>query len=177
MQDMLSTFQKHIGVHFETPRESYTAVAIHKFGEDIKGANEFIGALQSASSALKKILKIAQNTSVQDIQNIKASMQEIIENASFMGVGLFDTRLDTSLNGITYTLSVESPLSLCVLKSAESLDAESSFVEVDMSAVVAYVEEKMQEISQMLMTLSDALTEPNPVEFDPAQFAQMLKGR
>ncbi|WP_334084439.1 flagellar FLiS export co-chaperone [Helicobacter typhlonius] len=167
MQDMLSTFQKHIGSQFETPLGTFNANSIHKFGEDIKGANEFIGALQSTSVALRKILKIAYNTSAQDMQNIKVSIQEIVDNASFMGVGLFETRLDTTLNNTQYSFIVQNPLPLC--KVIES--------QVNMGEVVSYVEEKLQEISQMLITLSDVLTEPNPPEFNPAQFAAMFKAK
>ncbi|MDE7235648.1 flagellar FLiS export co-chaperone [Helicobacter japonicus] len=174
MQDMLSTFQKHIGAHFDAPSEAYTKNAIHKFGEDIKGANEFIGALQSASVALRKILKIAKDTTIQDVCNIKASVQEVINNASFMGIELFDTRLDTTLNGITYTFVVENPLPLC--KDTGNADSVE-FQEIDMNPVISYVEEKLQEISQMLLALSETLTEPNPPAFNPAQFAQMLKGK
>ncbi len=63
MADILSTFQKHINEHFDAQELVTSPSSIHKFGEDIKGANEFIGALQSASVSLKKILKIAKDAS------------------------------------------------------------------------------------------------------------------
>ncbi len=171
MQDILSTFQKHIGEQFEP--EIHPRERIHQFGEDIKGANEFIGALQSASAALKKILKIAKNPTIQDAHTLSQDIQEIVENASFMGCGLFDTCLHTTLHSQAYTFSVNNPLPLL---------PQSQKGELDTHALVLYVEEKIQEANQMLLALNDALlagTEEdyNFNEFNPKAFAEMFKGR
>lgn len=170
MQDMLSTFQKHIGEPFPTQERS-----LHKFSEDIKGANEFIGALQSASVALKKILKNAQENANQSVQAI----QEIVQSASFMGVKLFDTHFSTRLNGKTYELSIDSPLPLI----PQDIATESSADSVNpLCNLIAYVEDKSLEIAQMLICLSEALSEPSQSQYDfnsfnPQAFAQMLKGK
>ena len=189
MQDILSTLQRHINAQFTDemgqPMSAQSARAIHRFSEDIKGANEFIGALQSASIALKKLLKLAQSVDIQsqDIQiaQVKSAMQEIINNTSFMGVKLFDTQLHTHLNTKTYTITIDNPMSLC-----ESTSHTPSCANTPMDSFISYVEEKTNEITQMLLDLSEALIEPtNPKqengynfeEFNPQAFTQMVKGR
>ena len=160
--DILSTFQKHIGsiegMQDITPAvgqktsESLSAKHIHRFGEDIKGANEFIGAMQSASVALKKILKLAQNIDLEHTQDLqisqaKGEIEQIIQNASFISVPLFDTELETRFNGEHYRSTIENPMPL--FKTSQ-----------DIPTLIAYLEEKNNEITQMLLKLSDALTEP-----------------
>lgn len=190
MRDMLSTFQKHIGKHhidaaFEVGSRIHTPSGIHKFSEDIKGANEFIGALQSASVVLKKILKVAQSVNTQGLHSVRSHIENIIANASFMGVALFDTQLDMHFNAKTYTFSIDNPLSLC--PNVDSADSMESTCEVDMSAFIGYVEEKGIEIAQILIEVSEAISEPSSEQyeqeqysfdtFNPAQFTQMFKGR
>ncbi|MCX2716280.1 flagellar FLiS export co-chaperone [Helicobacter sp. MIT 21-1697] len=189
MQDILSTLHRHINTQFtEEMGQSIpmpSAKAIHRFSEDIKGANEFIGALQSASVALKKILKLAQSVDIQSqeiqIAQVKSAMQEIIDNTSFMGVKLFGTQLHTHLHTKTYTITIENPMPLC-----EGTSHTSSCANPSMDTLISYVEEKANEITQMLLDLSEALSEPtnakqensyNFEEFNPQAFAQMFKGR
>lgn len=184
MADILSTFQKHINEHFDAQELVTSPSSIHKFGEDIKGANEFIGALQSASVSLKKILKIAKDVSSQNMHQSIADMQEIVENASFMGIELFDTQLDMTLNAKSYTFIIENPLSLYP-SIPSCLDYISEVPEeLNINVLIAYIEEKLREITEMLDTVSEALNEPmsskeehyNFNEFSSSQFAQMLKG-
>lgn len=188
MRDILSTFQKHIGTQFEGDMQTQTPsiASIHRFGEDMKGANEFIGALQSASSMLRKILKTAQSIDSQSqsihITKAESEIIEMVENASFMGVKLFDTQLGTRLNGAEYTITFESPLPLLASPS-HTLQSGNTH---PFQALISYVEEKAFEASQMLLDLSDALTAPlSPNQsrshsfdtFSPSQFTQMLKGQ
>lgn len=178
MQDIIATMQKHINKQFSqdsmpyTPCES-TQQSIHKFSEDIKGANEFIGALQTANVACKKILKLAQNLPE---NNLLQDLQEIIDNSAFMGVKLFNTQLSTTLNATTYTFCIDNPMPLLQEKDSNTQEA-----------FIAYIEEKSQEITQLLLTLSDALVEStqsstqtsggyNFNEFNAKAFSQMLKG-
>ena len=160
--------------HYSVDTSSALTHNTHTFSEDMKGANEFIGALQTASIALKKILKNAQNTQ-QLIDSIQA-IQDIVDSASFMGVKLFDTHFSTRLNGKTYALSIDSPMPL--VPHIESSLTQSN----PLHNLIAYVEEKSLEIAQMLIALSDALTEPSPSEYDfnsfnPQAFAQMMRGK
>lgn len=151
-KDILSTLQKHIGVIEDMPKHSKpcSSIHIHKFSEDMKGANEFIGALQSASVVLKKILKLAQSVDSQSesIQIAQSAIQELVTNASFMELPLFDSNLNATLNGTTYSLVIDNPMPLC----ADYLNA--------MNNLIAYTEEKILELNEMLSRFSEALTEP-----------------
>ncbi len=185
MQDILSTFQKHIGAQFNPQDQEaniYTPSSIHKFGEDIKGANEFIGTLQSASLTLKKILKIAQSASIQDLYIKKANIKDVIDNASFMGMSLFDTEFNMTFNSKSYLCIIENPLLLCPNDTAIELDSQEA--QEPMNALIAYTEDKLQEISHILVEISEALVAPstpasreeyNFEDFSPSQFTQMFK--
>lgn len=192
-KDILSTLQKHIGTLEGVPTQNLatqsgihtsasmplSSVSIHKFGEDIKGANEFIGALQSASLKLKKLLNLAQSIDSQSQETqaiqVESSMQKLIDESSFMGVKLFDTELSTSLGGVSYSIVIDSPMPLITTQKHT------------MSDCISYLEEKSLEIAQMLLTLSEALTAPispnaQDMAFDfeninAGALAQMFKGR
>lgn len=176
MQDIIATMQKHIDKQFSQDSTPYTLCestqqSIHKFSEDIKGANEFIGALQTINAACKKILKLVQNLPP---DNLSQDLQDIIENTAFMGVKLFRTQLNTTLNATSYTFCIDNPMPL-FQQSKDSATQE---------AFIAYIEEKSQEITQLLLALSDALVESstqssgnyNFNEFNAKAFSQMLKG-
>lgn len=187
--NILSTFQKHIGLVegmpdlIDTQTSKHTTplntLHIHRFTEDIKGANEFIGTLQSATSALKKILKLAQSVDLEyaqpiQISQIKSEIKEIAQSSCFMGVPLFDTEFSTKLNGEHFNLTIDNPMPLAGK---------------DLSSLISYTEEKINEITQMLLQLSDALTQPsfslhnstmpeyNFNEFDKQSFTQLFKGK
>ncbi|TLD81604.1 hypothetical protein LS68_000795 [Helicobacter sp. MIT 05-5293] len=187
--NILSTFQKHIGVvegmpdlvDAQTPRQTtpLSTLHIHRFTEDMKGANEFIGTLQSATSALKKILKLAQSVDSEyaqpiEISQTKGEIKEITQSSCFMGVPLFDTEFSTKLNGESFHLIIDNPMPLA---------------DKDLSSLVGYTEEKINEITQTLLQISDALTQPtfsprNPTmpeynfdECDKQNFTQLFKGK
>lgn len=188
-KDILSTLQKYIGVIEDMPKHTkpYSSIHIHKFSEDMKGANEFIGALQSASIVLKKILKLAQSVDPQSepiqIAQTKSTIQELIAHASFMELPLFDSNLSATLNGTTYNLIIDNPMPLC----ADCTDSNSA-----MNNLIGYTEEKIIELNEMLSSFSEALTEPIAPgsstnksnssydvsdfnEFNPEHFARMFK--
>ncbi|WP_233705402.1 flagellar FLiS export co-chaperone [Helicobacter cinaedi] len=178
MQNIIATMQKHINKQFsqdsipcalsQIPQQS-----IHKFSEDMKGANEFIGALQTANVACRKILKLAKDLGANSLSQDSQDLQDIIENTAFMGVKLFNTQLSTTLNATSYTFCIDNPMPL--------LQADSNI-----QALIAYINEKSQEITQLLLTLSDALVESstpstssenyNFNEFNAKAFSQILKG-
>lgn len=185
MHDILSTFQKHIGAHFDGDMGVQSKASIHRFSEDMKGANEFIGALQTASSTLRKILKLAQSVDSASeaplIAKARGDIARLVEEAAFMGVKLFDSTLSTRMGGVEYTLSLDSPLPL--------LESHST----PFSALISYVEEKALEANQTLLTLSEALSAPNTrstqsaqahipapestQDFSPAHLRQLFKGQ
>lgn len=173
MQNIIATMQKHQkDIEKQFSQDSNTQ-SIHKFSEDMKGANEFIGALQTANVACRKILKLAKDLSANSLSQDSQDLQDIIENTAFMGVKLFNTQLSTTLNATSYTFCIDNPMPL--------LQADSNT-----QALIAYIEEKSQEITQLLLTLSDALIESstpsassenyNFNEFNAKAFSQMLKG-
>lgn len=165
MHDILSTFQKHIGAHFEGDMSLQSRASIHRFSEDMRGANEFIGALQSASSALRKILKLAQSVDSESeallITKARGDIAKLVEEAAFMGMKLFDSTLSTRMGGVEYTLSLDSPLPL----------VESSPDSAPFSALISYVEEKALEANQTLLALSEALSAPSTGNIGSAEIA------
>lgn len=178
MQNIIATMQKHINKQFSQDSIPYALSqipqqSIHKFSEDMKGANEFIGALQTANVACKKILKLAKDLGANSLSQDSQDLQDIIENTAFMGVKLFNTQLSTTLNATSYTFCIDNPMPL--------LQADSNT-----QALIAYINEKSQEITQLLLTLSDALVESstpstssenyNFNEFNAKAFSQILKG-
>ena len=178
MQNIIATMQKHINKQFSQDSIPYALSqipqqSIHKFSEDMKGANEFIGALQTANVACRKILKLAKDLGANSLSQDSQDLQDIIENTAFMGVKLFNTQLSTTLNATSYTFCIDNPIPL--------LQADSNI-----QALIAYINEKSQEITQLLLTLSDALVESstpstssenyNLNEFNAKAFSQILKG-
>lgn len=150
-----------------------------RFGEDIKGVNEFIGALQSVQIVLVKILKIAQGClyDATDLQQAQISESELtskkslatseiaslVAEAQFLGTPLFDTNLSANVNGTQQSICFTSPLSLAP----------------DFHALSAYVQEKQEESMQLLLLLSEALSTPSNARFenvDTNALAFMLKG-
>lgn len=173
MQNIIAMMQKHQkDIEKQFSQDSNTQ-SIHKFSEDMKGANEFIGALQTANVACRKILKLAKDLGANSLSQDSQDLQDIIENTAFMGVKLFNTQLSTTLNATSYIFCIDNPMPLLQVDS-------------NTQALIAYIEEKSQEITQMLLTLSDALIESstpstssenyNFNEFNAKAFSQMLKG-
>ena len=167
MQNIIAMMQKHQkDIEKQFSQDSNTQ-SIHKFSEDMKGANEFIGALQTANVACRKILKLAKDLGANSLSQDSQDLQDIIENTAF------NTQLSTTLNATSYIFCIDNPMPL--------LQADSNT-----QALIAYIEEKSQEITQMLLTLSDALIESstpstssenyNFNEFNAKAFSQMLKG-
>lgn len=197
----LAIFQKHLGsltpsnepenpvlersnslkgdsAEFDTKR-----LEIEAFSQGIKGANEFIGALQSADVALKKMGKEGENLawihqSLQDplmdsstqealkeqLQESQEKISSLAQNSSFMGKKLFDRELVNEVGGERFSLSLQDP---------SSLGEES----------MSYIEGKRVEISQTLSKVSEAISKgnstPNPnnynfEEFDASAFMKLF---
>ncbi len=164
----------------QTPLNHETSQQANKrFGEDIKGVNEFIGALQSAQIVLTKILKIAQGClyDATDLQQAQMSESELdskkalaiseitslVAEAQFLGTPLFDTNLSANINGAKQSICFASPLSLSP----------------DFHALSVYVQEKQDESMQLLLLLSEVLSTPSNAHFesvDSNALASMLKG-
>ncbi len=130
-KDILATLKKHIdsGVIEPMPKE-VTKTQIHKFGENMKGINEFIGAVQMLSLNLNKIKNLSEKIEwindllAQEDNENTASMLRMQKNAhianikyvcgeaKFLGVNLLGTNLSCVANGKEFALCVENPLEL-----------------------------------------------------------------
>ncbi len=145
----------------------------HKsFGEDSKGLNEFIGALQITNIALGKILKEIESCELEDcvskeeLDSLQSSacvrIDEIIQNTKFMGTPLFDTPLSAKVGGSMKGITFENPLALSH----------------DFSAMKGFLEDKRAESNDLLLALSEALLAPTDTHFesiDSAKLANMFK--
>ena len=150
-----------------------TASNPHKnFGEDSKGLNEFIGALQMANIALGKIIKEIESCELEDcvskeeLGRLQSSacvrIEEIIQNAKFMGTPLFDTPLSAKVSGALKGITFENPLALSQ----------------DFSAMKGFIEDKRAESNDLLLELSEALLSPSDARFesvDSTKLASMFK--
>lgn len=146
----------------------------HKdFGEDSKGLNEFIGALQITNISLAKILKEIESCELEDcvspeqLEALQKSacmrIDEIIQNTKFMGTLLFDTPLSAKVSGSVRGICFENPLSLSH----------------DFSAMKGFIEDKRAESNDLLLELSEALLAPTDTRFesvDSTKLANMFKG-
>ena len=130
-KDILATLKKHIdsGAIEPTPKEVSRA-QIHTFGENMKGINEFIGAVQMLSLNLNKIKNLSEKIEwindllSQESNENTASMLRMQRNAhianikyvcgeaKFLGVNLFGTNLNCVVRGKEFAISVENPLNL-----------------------------------------------------------------
>ncbi|AFI03945.1 flagellar FLiS export co-chaperone [Helicobacter cetorum] len=146
--DILKTFQKHLGDveigDFQT-NGLEKSQKIAKFSRDMKNVNESIGALQVLQIACKKLLNKSMGLEDKDALQTSITqqeLQEIVENCQFLASPLFDTELNISINDEVFSIMVANPLSL--------LENASEFQ--------AYLEEKLNEIKEMLGYLSESLS-------------------
>lgn len=179
-KDILDLFKKHLkdidGANFETTSLRQSKMKNVKFGEDIKSANELIGALQTMDITLKKILIEAQNidndfeeTALQ-YDRVCYNIGQLIEKCSFMGMGLFDVTMSTEFGGREIAFDIASPMSFVQQRDFESLRE--------------YLQDKREEIKQKLALISkrisgdiESVEETNEVfdGFDAKDFMKMFK--
>lgn len=172
--DILSTFKRHLNAHTQDlePQSQVipSQVSIHRFSEDIKGINAFIGTLQSGIVNLKKILKFTQNLQDEsDLEHLKIFTQNIINEATFMGVKLFETQLQTSLESNTYSIFIQSPLPF--------LDDKNMDFKTQIATMNAFIEEKIIEITELLNVLSQAVQRAGTSEFGDCGYDLKLQNK
>ncbi|CAJ99947.1 flagellar FLiS export co-chaperone [Helicobacter acinonychis] len=155
--DILKTLQKHLGGievgDFKTNAINKSQ-QIAKFSRDMKNINESVGALQVLQIACKKLFNKSMGLEDKDALQVsmtKQELQEIVENCQFLASPLFDTQLNIAINDEIFSIIVDSPLHL--------LENASEFQ--------AYLEEKLNEIKELLAYLSESLS--NPKVFMPKQ--------
>ncbi|PAF44518.1 flagellar FLiS export co-chaperone [Helicobacter sp. 11S02596-1] len=160
-KDMLATFKKHLGgMDSPQPQDIQTqgitespfgkSKKIKKFGEDIKSANEFIGAAQILDIACAKLIAQSQRmlgdneingADLEPLERIVSSeMHQIIEKCSFMGTELFDATLSVMVDSKNIEIEVSNPLPLVQNAGYEG--------------VIAYLEDKRADLKNALALVS-----------------------
>ena len=153
-KDILDTLKKHLadidGTAFRSEMTRKSKLKIHKFGEDMKSANELIGALQILDITLKKIITEASKVdrelveSSELTQGVVFAIEQLIGKCSFMGMELFDATMSTEFGGEEISFSVASPMEF-VLRG-------------DFANTIAYLEDKREEIKQTLSLISQKIS-------------------
>ncbi|QEE97268.1 flagellar FLiS export co-chaperone [Helicobacter pylori] len=161
--DILKTLQKHLG-GVETSDFKTNAIEksqqIAQFSRDMKNINESVGALQVLQIACKKLFNKSMGLEDKDALQasiIKQELREIVENCQFLASPLFDTQLNIAIHDEVFSMIVDNPLDL--------LENVSGFQ--------AYLEEKLNEIKELLGYLSESLS--NPKAFTPSFSNKSLK--
>ncbi|WP_033602139.1 flagellar FLiS export co-chaperone [Helicobacter pylori] len=163
--DILKTLQKHLGdvevSDFKTNAINKSQ-QIAKFNRDMKNINESVGALQVLQIACKKLSN--KNMGLEDKDALQASitkqeLQEIVENCQFLASPLFDTQLNIAINDEVFSIIVDNPLHL--------LENVGEFQ--------AYLEEKLNEIKELLAYLSESLSNPKAFMPKPSFSNKSLK--
>ncbi|MDE7254961.1 MAG: flagellar FLiS export co-chaperone [Helicobacter sp.] len=147
----------------DTVEPAHPNFEILAFAKTAKGANEYIGALQTASSTLKKIDK-AMSEGASDEQ-----IRELAANSKFLGNTLFDKNLIVSIGKNDFSLTLQNPASLPAEQRGE------------------YIAATRDAISKTLGKVSEAITSPeatpnvpingreyNFEEFDAEAFKRMF---
>ncbi|PAF43814.1 flagellar FLiS export co-chaperone [Helicobacter sp. 11S03491-1] len=165
-KDVLATFKKHlegmdkpkeVGVHTNIWNKT---TKIHQFGEDMKSANEFIGAMQILNIAIKKLIACSQKMLIDNIdENIKDTsyghlkgmvskeMNEIIEKCTFMGNALIDVNLSIQSESKAIEFEISNPMPLFEREEYES--------------VIAYLEDKIEDLQYSLELVSAKISSQN----------------
>ena len=157
-KDILATLKKHIddGIIEAMPKEVSKA-QIHKFGENMNGINEFIGAVQMLSLNLNKVKNLSekiewindllsQESDENTISMLRmqrnahiANIKYVCGEAKFLGVNLLGTNLSCVANGKEFSISVENPL------------------ELKGTHIPSYCTEKLLEIDDVMQRLNNRL--------------------
>ncbi len=154
-RDVLQTLKKHLKdvdeSGFQADCLKKSKLKIHQFGEDIKSANEFIGALQVLDITLKKILLEARKmdedflqTKQQD-QAVIFKIEQYVTTCSFMGMELFDCTMSTDFGKKHMSFEISSPMEFVA--------------QGDFASVIGYLEDKREEIKQKLCAIHAIISE------------------
>ncbi|WP_158654725.1 MULTISPECIES: flagellar FLiS export co-chaperone [unclassified Helicobacter] len=153
-KEILNTLKKHLkdieGTDFESIGATHSKNKILKFGEDIKSANEFIGALQVLDITIRKIIAEARKIDTELLEDAVQlncttfNIEQLIQKCSFMGKGLFDVTMATTMGDCEIELEVASPLNFALQKDFDSL--------------IQYLEDKREEIKQKLALISQNIS-------------------
>lgn len=178
-EDMLEMFKKHLkdidGANFETRGIERSKMKNVKFGEDVKSANELIGALQVMDITLKKILMEAQSIdedfeeTTMQYNKVSYNIGQLVDKCSFMGMGLFDVVMSTEFGGSMISFDISSPMVFVLQK--------------DFGSLKIYLQDKREEIKSKLSLISKRISGDNNEEeivdsfnsFSAKDFTKMFK--
>lgn len=136
----LEILKKHLG-----NVEGKGAFEAREIGIQIADSNDFIAALQMADANLKKVAASLANAANPATQSEAiAQSRALVSNASFLGEGVFGTKFSTSVGAQKLEFEVADPF----------FALENGGVE----GVLAYIEDKRDEISTLFDTLDAALS-------------------
>lgn len=144
MKNKLDVFKKHLGEIQGVSEFKATQIC-----SQINDANDFIGALQILDLTLKKIEKSIterldeQNDDLQK-RTLDATSSQLIQNCSFMGTALFGNIFNVYVGQKLFEFEISNPL--LVLEKA------------GYEGVLAYIQDKRDEIKDILCKLSSAIT-------------------
>lgn len=137
----------------ELPNLSQTALAIRKFSDGVKGANEMIGAMQIADMTLSGL-----GNQIKSSGEDLAQLDNTAKAAQFKGESLFGRELTLSLAGENVALSLPMPSQM-----------EGSIGE-NLTNKHNEIMQKMQQISGLIEKASLPLGAKNTQEFDFENF-------
>lgn len=167
--DMIEIFKKHIQdindySSFKTNKENMGAQKerfLSSFSSDIKGANEFIGALQKVDIALKKEEKMCEAAHAlgrYERDYIQTRLVEINASATFLGVALLDNELCMRFNNSEFNINIARP----------------SFID-EPSLMLKRLREKRACIKEALIAISDAISSREIFEDEKAPVNSEIK--
>ncbi|EHR2531695.1 hypothetical protein QWN50_000106 [Campylobacter coli] len=144
MKSDLEIFKKHLG-----EIQGVNEFKANQICSQINDANDFIGALQVLDMSLKKIEKsilerIDENSDDMQKRTLDATASQLIQNCSFMGTALFGNIFNVYVGQKLFEFEISNPL--LVLEKA------------GYEGVLAYIQDKRDEIKDILCKLSSAIT-------------------
>ena len=144
MKNDLDVFKKHLG-----EVQGLSEFKASQICSQINDANDFIGALQVLDITLKKIEKSISermDENLDDMQKraLDAMASQLIQNCSFMGTALFGNIFNVYVGKKLFEFEIANPL--LVLEKT------------DYEGVLAYTQDKRDEIKIILSELAAAIT-------------------
>ncbi|HEG4758302.1 TPA: hypothetical protein SEA24_000858 [Campylobacter coli] len=144
MKSDLEIFKKHLG-----EIQGVNEFKANQICSQINDANDFIGALQVLDMSLKKIEKsilerIDENSDDMQKRTLDATASQLIQNCSFMGTALFGNIFNVYVGKKLFEFEIANPLLILQTSNYEG--------------VLAYIQDKRDEIKDILCKLSSAIT-------------------
>lgn len=138
----LEIFKKHLG-----NVDGKGTFEARELGIQIADTNDFIAALQIVDSVLKKLIANIKtpNPAEFEMQNLA-----LIKNASFLGEAVFGAKFSTSIGVQKLEFEIADPF--------------FAFKDGEIEGVLAYIEDKRDEISMLFDKLEETLNINNSFE-------------